>query len=339
MSYSRRQLEALGEPFGDSATQKKLGGGYICGFGGGGGSPPPPQPDKTTVVQSNIPDWAVPYATKVLGKSEALTESPYQQYKDPRIAGFTPQQTAAFSGIAGMTPAPQLGTATGMAGLAGLSGLDAGGRYAAGATSPTATAAYMSPYMQNVVDYQKSQAILDYGRALPGMNAQAVGQGAYGGTRQALVTGEAQRNLQNQLAGIQATGSQQAFDAARQAQQFGANIGLQGGQLAGQQAATLGQIGQQQYAQNMGINQAQQQAGAQQQALAQQNLSQQYQDFLNMQNYPYKQLGFMSDIMRGTPTSGGAQSIYNAPPSTLSQTSGLLGGLGSLAGAFMRPGG
>ena len=334
MSYSRRQLEALGEPFGDSATQKKLGGGYIAG---GGGSSPPPAPSSTTV--SSIAPWAEPYAIRNLGQAEALTANPYTAYSGVRNAGFTPQQTAAFSGIAGMTAAPQLGTATGMAGLAGLSGLGAGGRYAAGATSPTAMASYMSPYMQNVVDFQKSQAIADYGRALPGMNAQAVGQGAYGGTRQALVTGEAQRNLQNQLAGIQATGSQQAFDAARQAQQFGANIGLQGGQLAGQQAATLGQIGQQQYAQNMGINQAQQQAGAQQQALAQQNLSQQYQDFLNMQNYPYKQLGFMSDIMRGTPTSGGAQSIYNAPPSTLSQTSGLLGGLGSLAGAFMRPGG
>ena len=38
-----------------------------------------------------------------------------------------------------------------------------------------------------------------------------------------------------------------------------------------------------------------------------------------MQNYPYKQLGFMSDIMRGTPTSGGAQSVYQAPPSATNQ--------------------
>lgn len=42
MSYSRKQLEAFGEPLGDSVTQKKLGGGYICGGGGGGSSPPPP---------------------------------------------------------------------------------------------------------------------------------------------------------------------------------------------------------------------------------------------------------------------------------------------------------
>ena len=38
MSYSRRQLEAFGEPFGDSCTQSKAGGGRIYGGGGGGGS-------------------------------------------------------------------------------------------------------------------------------------------------------------------------------------------------------------------------------------------------------------------------------------------------------------
>lgn len=31
---SRRELYAHGEPFGDGATRRKLGGGYVCGFGG-----------------------------------------------------------------------------------------------------------------------------------------------------------------------------------------------------------------------------------------------------------------------------------------------------------------
>ena len=34
MSYSRRELYALGEPLGDSATRAKPGGGYVCGGGG-----------------------------------------------------------------------------------------------------------------------------------------------------------------------------------------------------------------------------------------------------------------------------------------------------------------
>ena len=77
----------------------------------------------------------------------------------------------------------------------------------------------------------------------------------------------------------------------------------------------------------MGINAAQQQAGAQQQALSQQGLSNQYQDFLNQQNYPYKQLGFMSDIVRGTPSSSSTSTMYQAPPNTMAQLSGL--GLGA----------
>lgn len=37
-NYSRRDLYAHGEPLGDSATRRKLGGGYVCGGGGGGSS-------------------------------------------------------------------------------------------------------------------------------------------------------------------------------------------------------------------------------------------------------------------------------------------------------------
>ena len=206
--------------------------------------------------QTNLPAWAQPYSEQLLGKAQALTDTnqnDYQSYGGERLAGFTPMQQQAFGNIANMQVSPQTGQATGLAGTAGLGGLDAGMNYMNMATSPAATQAFMSPYMQNVVDWQKQQAIMDYGRTLPGMGAQAAQQGAFGGSRQALQQSEAQRNLQNQLAGIQATGSQNAFNAAQQAQQFGANLGLQGLQTAGQAAQTLGQLGQSQYGQQMGI--------------------------------------------------------------------------------------
>ncbi len=38
MNYSRRELYALGETLGESATRQKLGGGYVCGGGGGSSS-------------------------------------------------------------------------------------------------------------------------------------------------------------------------------------------------------------------------------------------------------------------------------------------------------------
>jgi hypothetical protein len=119
----------------------------------------------------------------------------------------------------------------------------------------------MSPYMQNVVDYQKSQALRDFniGRGMRG--AQAVGKGAFGGSRQAIVEAEAERSLGSQLQGIAAQGSQKAFEDAQRQQQFGANLGLQGLQAGygglglGMQGAGLGLqgVGAQQAAGQLGL--------------------------------------------------------------------------------------
>lgn len=307
---------------------------------GKGGSAPAPAPQATTstVSQTNLPAWAEPYSKELLGKAQALTDidkNKYQSYTGDRLAGFTPMQQQAFQNIGGMQVSPQTGQATGLAGLAGAGSLGAGANYMNMATNPAAIQAFMSPYQQNVTDWQKQQAIMDYGRALPGMGAQAAQAGAFGGSRQALQQSEAQRNLQNTLAGIQAQGSQNAFQQAQQAQQFGAGLGLQGYGQAANAAQALGQFGQQQYQQQMGITAAQQQAGAQQQAMNQQQLTNQYQDWLNRQNYPYQQLAFMSDILHGTPTGGiTSRQEYQAAPSMFSQIAGSLGGIGSLLGAY-----
>jgi hypothetical protein len=98
MSYSRRQLYAMGEPLGDSATYRKVDGGLVLG---GGGS----APANTTQVQtSELPVWARGYAKDVLAKGQALTDitkNPYQTYGGERNAGFSDLQNQAFAG-AGM---------------------------------------------------------------------------------------------------------------------------------------------------------------------------------------------------------------------------------------------
>ena len=134
------------------------------------------------------------------------------------------------------------------------------------------------------------------------------------------------QNLQAQLANQQAF--QQAQQLGEQSRQYGAGYGMQGLQTGLQAAGQLGQLGGQQFAQGMDINKLQAGYGAQQQALEQQGLSQAYQDFLNQQNYPYKQLGFMSDILRGTPTgSSTVTQMYQAQPGGVQQLAGL--GLGA----------
>jgi hypothetical protein len=328
----KRKLLPLGSPQG--------GGGK--GGGGGGGSPPPAS---QTVTQTAIPEYARPYVESMLGKSEALTDinqNPYQSYGGQRIAGFNPVQERAFQNVQNMQTAPQLGQGTALAGASGLGSLGAGANYQAMATNPYATQAYMSPYMQNVVDVQKDEAFRDAQIRNLGSNLGSARQGTYGGARQLLGEQERNRNLQTQLGQIQATGSQRAFDAAQQAQQFGTSAGLQGFGQAGQAAATLGNLGQLQFGQQQGINQAQQQVGAIQQAQAQQGLDLAYQDFLKQRNYPYQQLAFQSDMLRGIPLSQSAQQIYTAPPSAASQLGGLgMSALGiyGMSGGFKAKGG
>jgi hypothetical protein len=309
---------------------------HISMGGGGGGSAPSSQ----RVEQTSIPSYAQPYVENMLGQAAALTDinqNPYEVYGGQRLAGFTPMQAQAFQQTANQRVAGQLGQATGLAGQIGAAGLGAGQAYGQMATSPQSMQAYMSPYMQNVVDYQKSEAMRDYGKQLPAMQAQAVGQGAFGGNRLALQQAEAQRNLNQQLQGIQATGSQDAFRQAQQAQQFQAGLGMQGLGLAGQAASTLGALGQTQFGQETAITDAMARSGALQQALRQQGLDIGYQDFLKQRNYPYQQLAFMSDMFRGLPLSQSAAQVYTAPPSTASQLGGLgMTGLGlyGMSGGF-----
>ena len=394
----------------------------------GGGSS---QPTSQTVTQVTIPPELMPYAKKTLGTAEDLAyNQPYQTYEGQRLAGFNPLQQQGIRGTAALGPTSQIGQASGLAGLVGQQAGQMGASYQPMQYQPTnvsymgtqapqlqqyqmggpqqvgaerfgtqAMQDYMSPYMSGVVEQQKRGAMQDYARQMPGLQAQGIRAGARGGTREALLQSEANRNLQGQLQGIEATGRQQAFQQAgqqfgadraaqmqaamanqqagltsgqanlqallgtqqlganqslqsqqlnqaaqlqaqqqalgqnqsaqqamEQSRQFGAGLGMQGLQQQLAAAGTLGQLGQTQFNQQQMASQAQQQSGAQMQQLEQQRLQMSYDDFLNRQRYPYQQLGFMSDLIRGTPTAGGVQSIYGAQTSPLGAVAGL-GGL------------
>jgi hypothetical protein len=285
----------------------------------------------TSTSQTTIPEYAKPYAEKMLGKSEALTESPYQTYGGQRMATATPEQQAVRQNVAGMEQPGQFAAGTGLAAAGGLGALGAGQQYMAMATDPGAQQAFMSPYMQNVVDLQKQEAIRDAQKGQLAQNLGAVRQGTYGGARQLLAGTERERNLQQNLANIQATGAQKAYEQAMQGMQFGTTAGLQGAQAATQAGATLGQLGIGQQQAGIDLAKAQEAFGAMGQAEQQKALDLQYQDFLQQQQYPYKQLGFMSDILRGSANlaATGGKTVYEAPPSVASQIGGLgLAGLG-----------
>ncbi len=384
--------------------------------GDGGGAPAPTSTSTTT-----IPEYAKPYAERALGKAEALTDAPYQTYGGERIAPSTQAQQDVRQQVAGMQLPGQFAAGSQLAGAGGAQALQAG-QYAPGVfaapltqtqglqqfqaqgpsgvgtgmesfTGQGTAAQFMSPYMQNVVDVQKQEAIRDAQKGQLAQNLAAVRQGTYGGARQLLAGTERERNLGQQLAQIQATGSQSAYDAAQrafeqeqgrglqagmqtqqlgtqtglanlqallgvqqfgaqqglesqrlnqqalieaqrmaeQSRQFGTTAGLQGAQAATQAGATLGQLGIGQQQQGLELAKAQEAFGGLGRAEQQAGLDIAYQDFLQQQRYPYAQLGFMSDILRGSGNLAGTggRAVYEAPPSTTQNLMQLgLGGLG-----------
>jgi hypothetical protein len=306
---------------------------------------------QTTLNQQGFAPEIEPYATALLGQAQALTDveyNPYMQYQGERVAQFSPLQQQSFENAALMQSQPQLQDATALAGMAGLGALNTQYTFDPYKTQSFTGAnvnQYMSPYMENVVARQQSDAQRQADIARQTQGAQAARAGAFGGSGDYLMRSQMAGNLARQKGDIAATGLQNAYTQAQQQfnqsqaqnlasnqlnaqqQQFGAGLGLQGLQTALSGAQGLGQLGQQQFQQNMGINALQNQYGLQQQAQMQRDIDTKYGDFTAAQNYPYKQLGFMSDIVRGVPLTQTGSSVYTTPPSTAQNIASL--GLGA----------
>jgi hypothetical protein len=331
-------------------------------WGGGGGGGGGTQTGTQTNI-SELPEWARGYAKDTLAKGAALTDTsqnPYQTYDQPRIAGFSPLQQQSQDAAANMQTNAGTGAGMDIAGAAALGGLNQNYNGMQARTQnfgDRSAAQYMDPYamqaLQPTLNEQARQAQIQGNQ----LQAKAVGQGAFGGSRQGLEQAENQRNLGILQGNTIAQGMNTAYnnatqqfnaDQARQLQaqgmnqnqqQFGANLGLQGLNTALQGASQLGSLGQQQFQQGMDINKLQNAYGGQQQALQQQGLDTAYNDFLNQQNYPYKQLGFMSDLIRGLPLGQQSTSaVYQANPTTAQTATSL--GLGAYGlSKFMAEGG
>ena len=318
-------------------------------------------PTQIQEYQTGFAPVIEPFATTLLGQAQLLTdidETPYQQYMRDRQAQFTPLQQQSFENAGLMQTAPQLGDATAMAGMAGLGALNTQytfNPYQTQQFTGNNVQAYMSPYMQNVVERQQADAQRQGDIARQTQGAQAARAGAFGGSGDLLSRNQLNASLMRQKGDIQAKGLQDAYQQAMQQfnqsqaqnlagqqlnaqqQQFGAGLGLQGLQTAMTGAKSLADIGQTQYGQNLGLLDVQNRFGAQQQQQMQNQLNTEYQDFLNYQNYPYKQLGFMSDMIRGLPLTQQSQTMYAQPPSMIQQAAGL-GITGKALGVFAKGG-
>jgi len=273
---------------------------------------------------TDVPEVLRPYITGaggILPTAQTLLTKGYNEtYGDPlkaaglagsgRVASLSPMQQQIGTELGSMATPGQFG--------AGTTAVQSGLGTLAGMTDPTQTAQYMSPYVQNVIDVNKAEALRDAQKGLVAGNLGAAKQGTYGGARQLLAQTEQDRNLQTKLGGIQATGMQNAFDAAQKAQiAQAAGYGTIG--------QTLGQLGTAQQASDIDRLKTQGAYGDLQRATQQQQLDAQYQDLMAKLNYPVTSLETMNNLVRGVPLTQTGQSTTTTtpPPSFASQLAGM----------------
>jgi hypothetical protein len=284
--------------------------------------------DQTVQYQTGFAPQIAPYAETLLGTAQQAVSTPYQSYADwaksqglsgDQVAGFTDLQKQAFTQAGGMGQDPNSIAAA--QGLQNLSGRQFGQQQAD---------QYMSPYIQSVIQNQQRDAARMSAIQGTQQQAQAAQSGAFGGSRDAIMRAERERNLGIQQGDIQAAGLQNAYTNAQN--QFNADTsrGLQG-------YAALGSQGQNMYGQTIGNLNLQNALGTQQQQQVQNLLNVGTQNYNAEQNYPYKQIGFMSDIVRGLPTSQLGSTMYQAPPSMLTQVAGA--GIAAKSAGLFKQGG
>ena len=270
----------------------------------------------------------LPTAQTLLSKDYATTYgTPLQQAGlagSGRVASLSPMQQQVGTQLGTMATPTQFGTGTGAAQL-GVGSTALGLGALGSMLSPEQTAMYMSPYQQNVIDVNKAEALRDAQKGLMSGNLAAARQGTYGGARQLLSQTEQDRNLQTKLGNIQATGMQNAFDAAQKAQIAQAAGYGQLGQTYGQLGQTYGALGTAQQASDIDRIKTQGAYGDLQRGVQQQQLDAQYQDLMSKLNYPLTSIETMSNLARGVPLTQTATSGSQTtpPPSFASQLAGM----------------
>lgn len=253
---------------------------------------------KQASTTESLAPWASGYVTNMLGKGAALADQPYQSYSGPLTAGQSDLQTKAFQGLAGLSvPTAQMGAFT-----------------PTSFTSGTTAQDFMSPYMNAALEPQMAEAQRQ-AEILRVQNAGRLGKaGAYGGSRQAIMESEGQRNLTRNLADIYGTGMQTAYtqgmdqfnteqDRARQAQEYTNKYGLES------------------------LN-AMQDAGAIQRGIEQQGIAADYAQFKEERDNPYKMVQYQQSLLQGLPIE--AQDMTYVEPSSFSQGLGYFDALTSI---------
>jgi hypothetical protein len=233
----------------------------------------------------------------MLGKGQALSETPYQAYQGPLTAGASNLQNQAFQGVAGLTLPSNMGGYTPQS-----------------FTTPGTAQQYMNPYLQASLDPQLAEIRRQSDINRLGYTGKLTQAGAYGGSRQAIMDSENNRNLNSQLALTTGQGYNTAYDKA--ANQFNTE---QGFGLTAQNANN-------QY--GLAALDKQANLGATQRGIEGEGIAADMAQFNQERDFPYKQVQYQQSLLQGLPLA--TQSYTYQQPSTVANIAGTAGGVASL---------
>jgi hypothetical protein len=265
---------------------------------------PDPLAGQQTGTESSLSNWAGDYVTNMLGKGQALSETPYQAYTGPLTAGASSLQNQAFQGVAGLALPTNMGAFTPQS-----------------FTAQGTAQQYMNPYIQASLDPQLNEARRQAEISRVADAGRLTRAGAYGGSRQAIMESELNRNLMGKMADITGIGYNTAYDKA--ANQFNIEQGR------GMEAQTA--------ANQYGLSALGRQAelGGVQRGIEGEGIAADYGQFKEERDYPFKQVQYQQSLLQGMPLA--AQSYSYQEPSTLSTIMGSAGGVKALYDSLFGP--
>ena len=314
-------------------------------------APAPVSATTTTIPasQSTLSPNFSPYVYDMLAKGQAAANLPFQAYKGTRFAGPSDLQKQAFQGLASLQTPGQFDTATDYAKqvfdkAAGMSFTPT--KFDTGLGALKSVEEYMSPYQSAVTDITAREMRRQADIAREQEQSRLAQAGAYGGSRQAIMEAERQRNLQQQLEDVTTKGLQSSYDRAvaqrlsesglglqaqqgsEQSKQFGANFGLQALQPMLNASSTISNIGTQKAGVGLQNLQAQLMGGSAQQQLNQQPLDFGFQQWQDSVKFPYQQATYMQSLLGGLPLQAAPYSSSQGQSPFSSALAGGLAGLG-----------
>ena len=233
----------------------------------------------TTVVQApsqsstsyDIPEYFKEIQERTLRTAENVFAQPYTAYQGQRIAQLDPMEQTASNVYANQV-IPQAGQ------LAGI----------ANQTYDANTAAtYANPYENQVISGALGDLGEAYGQSQTAMDAQAVGSGAFGGSRQGIQNVLGQERYLDSVADTSARLRQAGFEsgASRFAQDRATQLGGATTQIGALQSASQGL----------------QAYGQQARGIEQAGLAEGYRDFIEKREYPAGQIRQMVGALSGAP--------------------------------------